>query len=293
MNAKALYTRPLDDFIGQDGPPVFVMDTLVQGPVGKHDHSFTEIVVVFSGEGRHREGGDTWDLSRGDVFTVPVGRSHSYYDVHELHLVNILVDLEQLRSSLAALREAPGFRALLSLEPAARARTGRNCRLRLTNRELGHARALIAAMGEEQDGASSGYQAMVVGLFLQLLTLLVRSYGRSPGQRPRALVRISDLLGHLDAHYAEPTTLAAMAQRAGMSSRSLTRIFRDLLDNSPTQYLLELRLAKACDLLRTRPELNVTEIGLMVGFNDGAYFSRRLSRHMGLPPLCWRKENQI
>lgn len=285
-------TRLLDfaDYIGQSGAAVFIMDAQVGEAVTDHAHNFTELVIVTHGKGRHEEGGETWPLARGDVFAVPVGRSHSYHDVHDLQLVNILADLRKLSEPMAPLTTTPGFQALFSVEPAARARTGRTCRLKLTNTQLAHARALMSAMGEEQRKAAPGWQTLMSGLFLELLTWLVRCYNEASSRKPRSLLRISSLLAHMEAHCEEPVTLASLAARAGMSPRTLSRTFRSLLDRAPVEYLLELRIERACQLMRDRPDLNMTEVAMQTGFNDGAYFSRRFARHTGLPPLRWRKQ---
>ena len=56
----------------------------------------------------------------------------------------------------------------------------------------------------------------------------------------------------------------------------------------PMRALLDVRLRNACELLKTRPDLNVTQVALSSGFNDPAYFTRQFRELTGQPPLRWR-----
>jgi len=80
----------------------------------------------------------------------------------------------------------------------------------------------------------------------------------------------------------------SMADHAGMSLSTLTRRFREHLRLSPGEFLAQLRLSRACQLLEDSP-LNVTEIALECGYESPAAFSRAFRRQMGRSPREYRQ----
>ena len=84
----------------------------------------------------------------------------------------------------------------------------------------------------------------------------------------------------------DPTTLDDLAHLAHLSRRQLNRAFQNVTGYSPMDYLIRLRIHRACELLRLR-QLNITEISLKVGFNDSNYFTRQFRRVMNGSPRTY------
>ncbi|CAB4243678.1 AraC family transcriptional regulator (fragment) [Methylacidimicrobium sp. AP8] len=92
----------------------------------------------------------------------------------------------------------------------------------------------------------------------------------------------------LSQDLAEPMALPQLAAACGVSPRTLLRRFRTALGRSPGEYLQELRIEKAKDLLE-RTDRTVEEIVAAVGYDDSRSF-RRLFRHrMGISPKRYRR----
>ncbi len=108
---------------------------------------------------------------------------------------------------------------------------------------------------------------------------------------PERLLAVKE---HLDAHYAETLTLAALARRAGLSTPHFSREFRRCFRTSPIDYLIRLRMQKAQYLLMDEHR-NVTEVAAQVGYDNLFYFSRLFKRHFGHSPRelrrSWRVDN--
>lgn len=77
----------------------------------------------------------------------------------------------------------------------------------------------------------------------------------------------------IEQHSEEEIQLEQLASLAKMSSRNLTRRFKQATGKTPLNYLLMLRLERAKTLLK-QTNLTNSEIAFRVGFNDPAYFSR-------------------
>src|ERR1700740_34853 len=106
----------------------------------------------------------------------------------------------------------------------------------------------------------------------------------TPQPLSRHLLRARDLA---DAHYAEPLTVADMAQAAGLSPAHFSREFRRAFGESPHTYLLTRRLERAAALLRNT-ERPVTEICFAVGWSSLGSFTASFRRIYGTTPSAYR-----
>lgn len=91
----------------------------------------------------------------------------------------------------------------------------------------------------------------------------------------------------IQAHYAEPLSVAAIARGAGVSRTVLGQRFARCLGEPPIRYRTRWRLRKAAELLLEGEPLG--EIAYKVGFNSEAAFNRAFKREHGVPPAAWRK----
>jgi AraC-like DNA-binding protein len=93
---------------------------------------------------------------------------------------------------------------------------------------------------------------------------------------------------YIEKHYAEPISMAEMAQLAGLSTTHFNRRFRELLRVTPTQYLRSVRIQAAQNLLANTPN-TLAAIAVAVGFTDQSHFTRRFREATGITPSQWRK----
>jgi len=98
------------------------------------------------------------------------------------------------------------------------------------------------------------------------------------------IVEIQDWM-HNEFHRA--MTLGDIAARFGMSVRSLNRRFRQATGRSPMQYLQQVRMDNAKDLLRST-NLAVAEVAFACGYTDNSYFSAQFRRSISLSPRAYR-----
>ncbi len=77
----------------------------------------------------------------------------------------------------------------------------------------------------------------------------------------------------------------------GYSKDHLRRRFREVTGKSPVQYLQDVRIRHAKQLLRekSRLHLSVNEIALMCGYYDPAYFCRSFQKLTGMTPSAFSR----
>ena len=91
---------------------------------------------------------------------------------------------------------------------------------------------------------------------------------------------------HLDCVAVSDVTRAA-----GVSERTLRRIFNTHLGMSWRSYLLRARVLRSMALL-SQPDRSVLEVSIAVGFDDVGAFARSFARHCGETPLRLQTTNQ-
>ncbi|MCC5939443.1 MAG: helix-turn-helix domain-containing protein [Lunatimonas sp.] len=84
--------------------------------------------------------------------------------------------------------------------------------------------------------------------------------------------------------YADPNfRVEILSSKLGISKMKCYRLFKDVLDTSPSDLIIKMRLQKAEQLLHKK-QMNVSEVGFECGFNDPKYFSKLFKKHYGASP---------
>jgi AraC family transcriptional regulator len=93
------------------------------------------------------------------------------------------------------------------------------------------------------------------------------------------------------ACYDQPVTLGDIARAACLSPNHLLRSFHRLFGHTPHQYLSEVRLERARELLE-HTDLSVTEICFAVGYESLGSFSTLFRRRFGVSPEKYRLQKK-
>jgi AraC-like DNA-binding protein len=102
-------------------------------------------------------------------------------------------------------------------------------------------------------------------------------------QQRLAQERVEQVLFLLKQNLAGPPSLEELGRKIGCSHFYLSRIFSVQTGKTIPQYLRQLRLEKAAELLRSG-EYNVTEAALEVGYNSLSHFSAAFHETFGCCP---------
>jgi AraC-like DNA-binding protein len=154
----------------------------------------------------------------------------------------------------------------------------------------GFTRQLIEESRLGRAGADEVLTRLAELMFIEVL----RRYldGLPPGQtgwlaglRDEVVGRALTLLHGQPGH---PWTLAGLAREAASSRSSLAKRFTLLVGQPPMQYLAQWRMQVAANLL-AQSGAKVATIGVEVGYDSEAAFSRAFKKATGLAPGAWRE----
>ena len=150
-------------------------------------------------------------------------------------------------------------------------------------------RELFARIFAEQEAGAAGYRSLCRALVTELLVYLCRNYvteampTKDVVKRRRDLERLRPALDYIEKNYSERISIAHLAHLLCLSPDRLGHLFRDGVGQAPLQYINEIRLRKAMNLLKTE-EYTVTEVAEAVGFFDYNHFGRLFRRRYNCTP---------
>lgn len=110
------------------------------------------------------------------------------------------------------------------------------------------------------------------------------SLGRIRQREPR----VAEAIRIMETHIDRPVTVAAIARRVGVSTRTLETLFLRIVDVSPGTYYMSLRL-KAARRLVLNTSIPIADVAERSGFSAIASLSRAFRREFGAPPSAARR----
>ncbi|WBQ03194.1 helix-turn-helix domain-containing protein [Kribbella sp. CA-293567] len=245
-----------------------------------HSHSFHEVCLAYSGEGRFNCGPAEYEVRAGDVFLARPG------DVHEI---------ESSRTAPLGI----AFWGFTFRPVAGVSGTGWWSGLTrsdgpVVSRELGGLAAVVGALAGEAAEPRSGYGEVVAALGAALVLETARAFALpsdlsvEPIARDRGPVAVEAMQRHLLDNLARPVTVREVAAAVHLSERHAERLFRQVVGSSMMATLRRLRLELAAQLL-LEPSRSITQIAHACGYSDVRPFSTAFKRHYGRTPGEFRR----
>lgn len=102
---------------------------------------------------------------------------------------------------------------------------------------------------------------------------------------------VQSTVDFIENHYMNEISVEDMAANLGLHRSYFSKIFKKATQKSPQDFLIQYRINKACELLRST-QMTITQISHLVGYNNQFHFTRAFKKNMEIPPQEWRKQNQ-
>ena len=154
--------------------------------------------------------------------------------------------------------------------------------------------AVLATFTHAMQAARNSRPALQQILAGATASLLGLFYSAQQTHQDAAILRpsaIESAITRIHAGFALDLDMKAIAQESGVSYSWFRSSFAAHTGLSPHQYLLELRLVRARNLL-AETKLSVKRIALETGFQDEHYFSRFFRQKMNSSPSQWRQRRR-
>lgn len=230
------------------------------------------LITCLSGRGYSCTGNTRFHLDAGQVALLPAGLPHQYEADHA-HPWSIC--WIHFSGQLAA--EYFAFLGLSADSPV------------LSLKHPEHARDAFEQLYNRMQNLYD--DTVLLQLHTQLahyLSTLARGRRESEPSRLEQTERVERVIHYLSQNVDQKISVEAMAAIAHWSPNHFNTSFRRVVHESPAAFFLHMKMAHACERLRTT-DATIAEIAASVGLEDAFYFSRCFKRCYRMTPTEYRK----
>ena len=132
--------------------------------------------------------------------------------------------------------------------------------------------------------------SQVIETAVQLLRNGIEETAREKEGREDHYVRAAKKYIRENLH--ETITLESVSSVLHISPTYLSALFTQKADTNFKDFVTTIRIQEAKEMIKTRPDLSISQIGTAVGYPDQQYFSKLLSKVVGVKPSQYRKLHQ-
>ena len=256
------------------------------GKIQPHCHDFLELVFVVSGSMVHTLNFSSgthvsYTLVAGDVCAILPGESHFYSESYNAFYYNVMFDFSMFKDELNELSQLESYRTLFSRDTA-------RTKIHLAYHEKIHIDAQIKKIAGELSMLRPGYAQFVkCALTEALITILRQRSVVLYGDSRYDYIGIAKCISHLENAPEKAHSAKELARIAGISQSHLYVRFKEVTGLSPNEYLLNLRLDKACSMLLDKGCI-IGEIAQECGFCDSNHFIKSFKKRYNLTPGQFR-----
>lgn len=261
------------------------------------------LIVIMNGRCCVETDGEKYLLEKGDAVFIPENQPYRrspiddemcamMYFHFDAENVRVLSDDEALAETIAARQSAE--EAFLKNERSVLSQTGR-----IYLRPVNHIGAdetdeICAKTKKMLDGFGTEDSFMITLNLCYLLALSTKKTLRrlrknaSPQKMDYAPANLKNAVLYIKQHMSEKILLGELCAHCGISKSQLTRYFKASFGKTPMQYVTELKLSKAKDMLFKSGGMSVKAVCDELGFDDQHYFSRLFTKVYGETPSHYR-----
>ena len=116
--------------------------------------------------------------------------------------------------------------------------------------------------------------------------LLVKNYAN-----PNYSKQTKDIIDYIRLHLEEELSLAYLADYFHKNASTLSYSFSKETGNNLTQYIQQERIREALRLFNTT-DFSVSDVAIMVGYQDFSYFSKIFSKQVGMSPREYKRKGK-
>jgi AraC-like DNA-binding protein len=253
-----------------------------------HAHDFFTLMFVDAGEGVMRMVGREMPMKRGDIQLLPPGEPHDTTGLRTVSGWAVEFTADAVGEAHGLFGTQYGRLRWLGFQ---RLYVPGGGVLALPQEDWARTDKRLQSLHCELEKRRPAYQEAAQALLRLLLIDVMRVATGGLALPQRLSPVVEEVFGVIDARFAEPLGLAAVARAVGRSPSYVTNVVRTQTQLTVLDWIVERRLDEARRLLRESDE-DVAIVGERVGYATVDHFIRQFRRAHGLTPGAWRRALQ-
>lgn len=146
---------------------------------------------------------------------------------------------------------------------------------------------LIAEAQNPRAGHGQAMQGLIALLAVAVRRTQIQAVTARASPNDRSFQHAQAFLRLIQERYRQTRAIADYAQALGISATHLNRVSRQVLGASALS-VIERRIALEARRHLRFSSMTIKQVGAELGYDDPAYFTRFLTRHLGMPPGRFR-----
>lgn len=246
-----------------------------------HCHSETEINYIISGGSEIVCGDRRYITKKGDIVIIPPDKLHAIYPVADQKQFydTIVFSMDMLGSSENDRSCAEFIRPLLNgsmdITPV----------ITSDHSYYSELKTAVENIFSCAKGNSSSLDILMKSELFRLFWLLVESGDifEVKGDNAKKSELLRPAIEYMNENYQDNITITVLAEQVCMSKSYFMRRFREITGTGAIEYLSQLRIKKACELM-VSTDISVSDAAFESGYRNLSNFNRQFRQLVGCSP---------
>lgn len=243
-----------------------------------HYHDDYQILYAIDGQGEITIDGINYRFEKDNmVFLVPFS-AHSIYACSKLTVLVLAFSEDRLtlNGNKQLLQQLRSYSKHLDLDPF----------------YASEIRALLRKLLFEQNNNNEEFRFIASAIYLLKIFLMLARVDKRTQFSNANEMRSAKIQQYISNHYYENIRAETLASKFAISTRYMNAIFKEYYNETPMQYLQQVRINKAKALL-LETEKDIITICFEVGYETVSTFYRTFKNIVGMSPHKFRMSNYV
>ncbi|WP_073337531.1 AraC family transcriptional regulator [Clostridium grantii] len=242
-----------------------------------HNHDFLSLIYILSGSCNYIIDDIPYKVKKGDLLIFNKGVYHERCEIFGNDLIEFHLGYENINIK----NRCPNKLLDSTQTPI----------INFLNYDKDFIKCLNEIMAEQQKDDKGKYLTIKT-LAMKLIVIILKETYENINTKDKGALNIdkydkltivNTMMEFINENYMEEISLDIISQNMYLSPMYISKLFKDETGETPINYVIKVRLAKALELLK-ETDISIKEVAKSVGYNDAYHFSKLFKKYYGFPP---------
>ncbi len=237
-----------------------------------HWHNYIEMEFIISGEAEHIYNSDVRTVEHGHSYIITPHDFHAFHALSDITLINVCFDMNVLDEEITNALSLITFKNFYGI---------------FDDESFADICKNLEAIKYEQENQQPLSNTLSKSLIYEIIINIIRISGNSITQIPSLAQK---MISYVHTNFQKNISVTELSQHFSCTPNYIGKLFTKHTGITFNNYLNELRLKYACNMLRFS-NLPVKDIAIMAGYSSIEYFFSVFKKNLRITPMDYRKMN--